>query len=289
MPKSTSQNPALHAALLEMLVDLDTLCRSHKLNYQLAAGTLLGAIREQQLIGWDKDADICLPRADFDRFMRVAEQSLPKRYFLQHWLSEESYFSLVTKLRLRGTRRISENVPEQLPNPTTHEGIAVDVFPFDAVQPNSLLGRFHMWLCANFKLLVLLRLVGAQKRLFKNRRPLWQQSIAWLAYHILRVVPKSTFMKLYYRLVTFYSRKKKPTGYVACLVSMPRAAKQRLPRIRPLNSITDTVTADLYDFDFPVPHNYHQVLSNLYGDYMQPPPPAERHLGMHVEFGIPES
>ncbi len=277
----TSQNPALHQSLLQMLRDLDALCVAQQLPYQLAAGTLLGAIREQNLIGWDKDADICLLRSDFDQFMRVAEVYLPVHYFLQHHASEPAFYSLVTKLRLNGSRRITDGVTK---SSSMHEGIAVDIFPFDAVQPATLVGRVHMWLCANINIFLVLRTVGEDQRLWSINRSKWQQLIAWLAYQPLRLISKKRFMKSYYWLVTYYSRKAQPTGFVACLVSMPRSAAKRLPRIRPLHSFTQLTSATLAGYCFPVPHNYHDVLTNLYGDYRSPPPVAERQLGMRVEF-----
>ena len=271
----------LHLILQQMLQDLDELCRNNDLPYQLAAGSLLGAVREGHIIAWDKDADICLLRDDFDRFMALAESQLSSDYFLQHHGSEPVMFSLVTKLRKRGTRRVypSKNIQSHM-----HEGIAVDVFPFDAVQPNSWHGRLHMWLCANVKPILLIRTVGDDERIWNINRGLITKSLVWLAYQTVRFIPKPRLMAAYYWLVTYYSRKPNPTGYVACLVSMPRAAQKRLPRIRPLHSFEQTCTVTLGGYAFPAPHNYHEVLTNLYGDYLQPPPAEERELGMQVEL-----
>ena len=55
----------LHDALLEILVEIDKVCREHGLRYTLAAGTLLGAIRHKGFIPWDDDADIYMPRPDY--------------------------------------------------------------------------------------------------------------------------------------------------------------------------------------------------------------------------------
>jgi lipopolysaccharide cholinephosphotransferase len=283
---SNQHADALHQALLSMLLDLDALCQEQQLPYQLAAGTLLGAVREGGIIGWDKDADICLLRSDFDRFMVAAETQLKhQRYFLQHHGSEPAMYSLVTKLRLRGSRRVHQGVGGKS---TMHEGIAVDIFPFDAVQPHTWLGRLHMWLCANLKPLLLVCTVGHDGRIWQINKPWWLKAAVWLVYQPLRLFSKPRLMAAYQWLVTFYTRRQLKgqalTGYVACLVSLPRAAKQRLPRMRPLHSLQQTVTVQLHGHAFPAPHNYHQVLTNLYGDYLQPPPLAEQQLGMTVEF-----
>jgi len=275
----------LHQVLQRMLEDLDALCRANQLRYQLAAGTLLGAVREGRIIGWDKDADICLLRHDFDRFMAIAEAQLSACYFLQHHGSEASLFSLVTKLRMRGTRRIS---PEVRGMSRMHEGIAVDIFPFDAVKPHTWAGRVHMWLCANVKPLLLVRTVGDDGRIWHINKPFWLKLAVWLVYQPLKMVPKRRLMTAYHWLVTYYSRKPELTGYVACLVSLPRPASVRLPRVRPLHSLQQTCSVSLAGYPFPAPHNYHDVLTNLYGDYMNPPPLDQQQLGMLVEINLTE-
>lgn len=271
----------LHLILQHMLQDLDELCRNNDLPYQLAAGSLLGAVREGHIIAWDKDADICLLRDDFDRFMALAESQLSSDYFLQHHGSESMMFALFAKIRKCGIRR---QYPNQGPQLVMNDGIDIDIFPFDAVQPNSILGRVHMWLCANISPLLLIRTYGDNSRIWNINRGLITKSLVWLAYQTVRFIPKPRLMAAYYWLVTYYSRKPNPTGYVACLVSMPRAANKRLPRIRPLHSFEQTCTVTLGGYAFPAPHNYHEVLTNLYGDYLQPPPEQERKLGMQVEL-----
>ena len=52
--------------LLGILLAIDKVCREHNLRYYLVAGTMLGAVRHKGFIPWDDDADIALPRKDYD-------------------------------------------------------------------------------------------------------------------------------------------------------------------------------------------------------------------------------
>lgn len=285
MPEG-GQTAQLHEALLQMLLVIDGICRRHGIPYQLAAGTLLGAIREQNIIAWDKDADVCMLRKDFQRFMQVAEAELDQRYFLQHHASEPQMFSLVTKLRLNGSRLrlLGDNEPAVI-----HDGVFVDIFPFDEVQPETLMGRLHMSACAWSKAVFLIRSAGDQRRLWRTRRSLLARLAGWCAYPVLRRVSKERLIASVDWLVTLYSRRAmhdplQSTGYVSCLVSMPFAGKKRLPRVRARAAFEVLTVAYLSGHEFPVPANYHEVLTNLYGDYLLPPPDQERHFSYQVEI-----
>lgn len=56
---------------LEMLRSLDSFCRSHDIDYSLAWGSLLGAVRHKGFIPWDDDIDVTMTRDNFDRFVNA--------------------------------------------------------------------------------------------------------------------------------------------------------------------------------------------------------------------------
>ena len=86
--------------LLEMLREIDRICRKHDIPYQLFAGTALGAVRHGGFIPWDDDLDIIMLRKDYLRFLFLAERELNSELyalqaeFTDHW---PMFFS---KLRL---------------------------------------------------------------------------------------------------------------------------------------------------------------------------------------------
>ena len=65
----------VQANALEILKKLTDVCDKHGVNYVLAYGTLIGAIRHKDFIPWDDDIDILMPRPDYDRLMDLLEKN----------------------------------------------------------------------------------------------------------------------------------------------------------------------------------------------------------------------
>lgn len=67
----------IHAELLKILDYIDTTLRSHHIWYSLAYGTVLGAVRENGFIPWDKDADVYLRIIDREQARKVLKENIP--------------------------------------------------------------------------------------------------------------------------------------------------------------------------------------------------------------------
>ena len=60
------------ACQMDILEQIDRICRRHSICYFADWGTMLGAVREQGYIPWDDDLDIGMLRKDYERFRYYA-------------------------------------------------------------------------------------------------------------------------------------------------------------------------------------------------------------------------
>jgi len=81
------------ACILDVLKEIDDICRRHDIRYFADWGTLLGTVRHGGFIPWDDDLDICMLRDDYVRFRQVADAELPAGFAIHdferkddHWL-----------------------------------------------------------------------------------------------------------------------------------------------------------------------------------------------------------
>ena len=115
------------AVELDILEHIKDVCARHGIKWYVVDGTLLGAVRHKGFIPWDDDIDIGMPRADYNRFVEVAQKELGEPYFVQtHWTERRFPFDMA-KVRNSNTTGFIENGRLNGWN----LGIFVDVFPID--------------------------------------------------------------------------------------------------------------------------------------------------------------
>lgn len=61
----------IQQTLLDMMLEIDRVCRKCGIEYTLLGGTMLGAVREGGFIPWDDDLDIGFTRPEWQRFLQI--------------------------------------------------------------------------------------------------------------------------------------------------------------------------------------------------------------------------
>ena len=89
----------LQAQLLDMVKEIDAVCRRHDIHYTLFAGSMLGAVREKGFIPWDDDFDLVFTREELERFLAVFPTEC-KRYAIS--LTDSWVARVVTREPLHG-------------------------------------------------------------------------------------------------------------------------------------------------------------------------------------------
>ena len=122
---------------LELLQEVDRICRKCGIHYNIIAGTLLGAVRHGGFIPWDDDADVAMLRGEYERFREACRTELDTdRFYFQDHTVTPGYRWGYGKLRRKDTLFLREH-QEHMPY---DQGVFIDVFPLDAV-PESRVGR----------------------------------------------------------------------------------------------------------------------------------------------------
>ncbi|SCH60169.1 LicD family protein [Bacteroides zhangwenhongii] len=137
LTKDTDEIKAIQLKLKNILFIMDDVCRKHNLRYYLIAGTLLGAKRHKGFIPWDDDADIGMPRNDYETFLQNAHLWLPERYELVHSQNTPDYPYPFARLQDAQTTYIMRR------NFSFIGGIPLDIFPLDGMTQHPIKRWFH--------------------------------------------------------------------------------------------------------------------------------------------------
>lgn len=244
---------------LEILEEVDGICRRNGIQYTMGYGSLIGAIRHDGFIPWDDDVDICLLRKDYIRFREICRKELNSRFFYQSNETDPEYFLLYDKIRLNGTIFRESHLSSY----NIHHGVYIDIFPIDYVPDNSLKQVFQ-YVCFHFfrsglmsKYIVLKAREGRKKYAAKFLRVIYS------------VFPLSFLYKNANKVATWYD--KTPQKRIMNFLTPYR-----------LKEIFDGVLYDEYvehkfeGMNVRIVKGYDMFLRQIYGDYMQLPPLEKR-------------
>lgn len=129
---------------LELLKEVDRICRKCGIKYNIIAGTMLGAVRHKGFIPWDDDADVAFLRPEYEKFRTACETELDtSRFYFQDHRKTKGYRWGYGKLRMKDTlflREFQEHMPYE-------QGVFIDIFPLDNVPNNYALRCIHNFHC----------------------------------------------------------------------------------------------------------------------------------------------
>lgn len=237
---------------LSVLRTVDKFCRSNNIKYTLAAGTLIGAVRHNGYIPWDDDIDIYMLREDYERFLAVFTV---ENYRVYTYKNDSDYNFPFAKVADERTilNEYKSDVKRNL-------GINIDVFPVDNMPNDKEEAKALMRKIYFYK-----KIVGYKRSVISKNRGILRNCA--LAVYKLLLLPFSFnfFNNIIERQALKFQDVK--TDFVGNMV-YGYGLKERCPNI----GYDNHIEMSFEGYPFKVISSYRTYLTNVYGDYMTPPP-----------------
>ncbi len=254
---SKDQLRQLQLIELEMLIEVDRICKKCNIQYNIIAGTLLGAIRNGGFIPWDDDADIAMLRIEYEKFRKVCKEELDtSRFEFQDHRNTKGYRWGYGKIRRKDTLFLREH-QEHMPY---FQGVFIDIFPLDGVPDNYCLRAIKNFECFCIRKILWAK-VGkiAEKNYIKRK-----------VYEVLDRIPEEKVFHYYHLMVR--NANKKESRMVRILMFPTPNTEWGYYRSWYENS-ADIVFEEV---TFQGIQDYKAYLTFKFGDYMKLPPVEER-------------
>ena len=270
----------LQHELLGMFEDIKSVCDENSIDYMLAYGTMLGAVRHQGFIPWDDDIDIMMLRSEYEKFVGKFKAAFPEKYVVVEPLSDPLYVSKMIKIYKRGTTFVEI--------PTAGVGgmdmLFIDIFLVENVPAPGLHRKLKAALY-NFAFRASSVCLD-----YQYPSPVIEEKAREIReldeYYRFRKRLGSVFahlggIRFYLRLCERLAQQKKESGWMAIPsgVSYDR-------EIFPERVFKELITANFCGLECKIPAAYDEYLRNRYGDYMEIPPEDKReyHAAYKIEF-----
>jgi lipopolysaccharide cholinephosphotransferase len=256
MSRKIDSVDALQLQLWDMLVCVARVLEDAGVDYHLAYGTALGAVRHVDFIPWDFDVDITVPIDQYDVACRALSQGLPRRYRLRRPRGDHEYEHLFARVHLA----------------TVHHKYAhVDLFPLVGTSSSPRLQAIHLRASKELRRLFFYKRRAA--RLMTSAAT--SRRLAGRALAVaLAIVPASFLIRCFEQLE--FAIPIKADGYCLNIAGGGKVLGM------PARHFCGQEAGMFRTRDFPLPRQVEEYLTRLYGNYSALPP--EEHVDAALAF-----
>lgn len=262
---------------LSIFKDFKEVCEKNSLTYFGLAGTGIGALRHGGFIPWDDDIDVGLLRKDYDKLIEIFKRDYSDKYTIVNGDEFSNYPLMTTRIVLNGTKFIEHS----LKNIDCPLGIFLDVYAFDCAAADEKARKkqaFGAWFFS--KLLILKHIPFPVLPYYGIKKKIAHcvTACAWAFLNVFCISHKWPYNKCKKFSCKYNDTDTGFYGYFCDTAMFSNFfEKQDLLPVRE-EKFEDTV--------MHFPKNLEKSLTNMFGDYMQLPPPEKRknHYPYILEF-----
>jgi len=250
--------------ILKLMVQFHKICEKYHLVYNLCDGSLLGAVRHKGFIPWDDDMDVCMPRDDYEKFIKIAKTEYANQ-FDTIVAGDDGCIYPFAKICMKDTVVYEAGIREKY-----SLGLWLDIFPVDGYPGDSM----------------------EQKKSIKPKLTWMSRKLNFAAGSILHPVTSQDKYKLFFLIIkSFFNFCFRPLNIEKLVREYDNiATKYKVENCDEViswcdegekniilkNIFFDRVLYDFEEYKFLSVRDYDSWLTRIYGDYMTPPPPEKR-------------
>lgn len=247
----------MKAVELGILKNFDSICKENGLEYSLAYGTMLGAIRHKGFIPWDDDIDVFMKRKDYEKLLALKYDD--GDFEVKSYRYSKNYYFLYSKMVDKRTSICEDWRVEK------DMGLFVDIFPLDYCKFNGDGDELKTQMDAETKYIDRkVEIAGILGHKMSHHMSLSPRYIVKFLFKLFTF----PFRRLILKKIDLMHSKNKSGNYMVQYFGCNVFFKPEL-----FDKLT---TCNFEGCQFPIYSEYDKILTQCYGDYMTPPPLKEQ-------------
>jgi alcohol dehydrogenase class IV len=223
------------------------LCEENKLSYFLSYKSLLGVVRAADYRAWSDVLELSMPRSDYEKFRKIADNSLPEDYNTHSSHNDEYCWFSGLRIRKKNTYILKS---EDKLYYTHKHGIFININPFDELKSNGFVEKIKY---------LLSRVIDVKIHNHLSTKPLSLGIKGSIVGKLISGYSVPGLHRLRYRLL----KNRHGGNFILLRNKSPNSARGIVKKsdIYPLKEIA------IGEKKYSVPNNAHGVLSSLYENY----------------------